>query len=391
MDFDLTPAQKQFQKEIDSYLRQNVKPDLQEELDQMPEGEGPLFRKFLRQFGSDGWMGVGWPKEYGGQGRSPLEQYLFLDTALGYHRLPIPVLSVMTIGPTIMRFGTDKQKQEFLPAILRGDLIASICYTEPEAGTDAFSIKTTAVKDGDSYILNGQKIFTTCGHYADYYWVSARTDLKTTKPHQGISILMVDSKTPGISMKAQPIMGDFKVNQEFFDNVRVPAECLIGQENMGAMYMMLQLGHERIAMVPHSMSRRWLDDMRDWAQEHRHNGSLLIEEPWVKNALAEMVVDIEVLKLLNYRVAWMLEQGKDCHVESAMIKTFGSELHQRHLRSCMQILGQYGLIKSKYLAPFRGWMARLSECQVQTTFAGGSNEILKDIVANMGLGMPRSR
>ncbi|MCP4612686.1 MAG: acyl-CoA dehydrogenase, partial [Planctomycetes bacterium] len=193
-----------------------------------------------------------WPKEYGGQGRSALEQYIFFDLAMGYFRLPLPVLSLMTVGPTLMLLGTDEQKSKYLPKILSNDVVFAIAYTEPEAGTDLFSLKTTAVPDGDDYIINGQKIFTTYAHACDYFWLAARTDPRIEKKHQGISIFIVDAKSPGISIEPMYLMGEYRVNVEFFDNVRVPKENLIGKENKGFEYMLTQLAHERIAMVPHS-------------------------------------------------------------------------------------------------------------------------------------------
>jgi len=392
MDFELAPDQQQFQEEIYSYLRKRISPELEAELDIRSDGDGPLFRQFLLQLGADGWMGIGWPQEYGGQARSPIEQYIFLDAALGYYRLPIPSLALMTVGPTIMKVGTEKQKKRFLPLILKGELIVSIGYTEPEAGTDLFSLKATAVKDGDDYIINGQKIFTSFGHYADYFWVAARTNPQAEKKHRGISIFMVDAKSPGVTIEPMWVMGDYRVDQEFFDNVRVSKDCLIGEENEAAKYMVLQLGHERVSMVPHSMVRRWIEDTAQWAKSNRLNGAPVFEQPWVRNKLAEMTVEMEVLKLLNYRVAWLLGQGMDTHVESAMIKVFGTELYQRTLRGCLEILGLFGQLwmGSKW-APMRGWIARLNELQLQTTFAGGTNEVMKDIVANVGLGLIKSR
>jgi len=392
MDFELTTEQRDFEREIYRYLEDKVTPELEAELDDMTDGEGPLFRRFLRQLGGDGWMGIGWPPEYGGQGRSPIEQYIFLDTALGWHRLPIPSLALMTVGPTIMQVGTPEQKSKFLPAILRGELIISIGYTEPEAGTDVFSLKATAIKDGDDYILNGQKIFTSFAHYADYFWVAARTNPEAPKKHQGISIFMVDAKSPGVTIEPMWLMGDYRVDQEFFDNVRVPRECLIGGENEGAMFMIMQLTGERMSMVPHSMLRRWIVDTAQWAADTRLNGAPVLEQFWVRDKLAEMTVEMEVLKMLNYRVAWLLSQGLATNVESAMIKAFGTELFQRSLRGCVDILGLFGQLGlGSRRAPMRGWMSRMGELQLQSTFGGGTNEVMRDIVANLGLGMIKSR
>ncbi|MCX5999963.1 MAG: acyl-CoA dehydrogenase family protein [Chloroflexi bacterium] len=296
------------------------------------------------------------------------------------------------VGPVIAAFGSQEQKEKFLPATANLDIWWCQGFSEPEAGSDLASLRTTAVRDGDHYIINGQKVFTSYGHYADYFWLSARTDPKAAKKHQGISILMVDAKSPGITVKPQWVMGRYKVNQEFFDNVRVPKECLMGQENQGSKYMVMQLSRERQSMACHSMVRRWIEDVTQWAKTTRMNGAPVIEQEWVKNKLAVMMVETEVLRLLSFRVAWMLAQGKPASVESAMIKAFGTEMHQRTLNSCLEIMGRFGQLKqgSKW-APMRGWMERMSQMNLQTTFGGGTNEVLRDIVATMGMGLMKTR
>lgn len=392
MDIELTPEQKQFETEIFTYLRDNQPPCLKEELINNIEGEGPICRQFVRKMGEDGWMGIGWPKEYGGQDRTPIEQYIFFDLALGYFGIPIPMLTLMTVGPTLMRVGSEEQKNRFLPPILTGDLVFAIGYTEPEAGTDLFSLKTTAVRDGDDYIINGQKIFTSMGHFADYFWLAARTDPNASKQHSGISMFLVDAKSPGITIQPTHVMGGFQVNQEFFDNVRVPKESLVGQENKGVQYMITQLAHERINLVPHSMSVRVVEETTKWARETKRNGSLVIDEPWVRNKLAEMTVENEVLKVLNHRVAWMMTQGDTPHVESAIVKSFGSEHFIRMSKACQDIMGPFGQLKigSKW-APADGWVERNAQMELIITFGGGTNEVMRDIIAMMGLGLMKSR
>jgi len=392
MDLELTPEQKQLEEAIFRYLRSNMTPNLERELEEHPEGEGPLCKQFLRQLGTDGWMGIGWPKEHGGQGRSPIEQYIFFDLALGYFRIPLPVLSLMTVGPSLMLLGTEDQKKRFLPGILTTDTTFAIAYTEPEAGTDLFSLKATAVRDGDSYIINGQKIFTTAGHLADYFWLAARTDPDPAKRHQGISIFLIDARSPGITIEPMYLMGDYRVNVEFFDNVRIPKENLIGRENRGFEYMLTQLAHERIAMVPHSAPLRHIGDVARWAQNTRRNGAPIADEPWVRNKFAEMTVETEVLKILNYRVAWLMTKGVTPHVESAMIKVFGTEQIHRVFRTCLEIMGPYGqLKKGTGAARIVTRIQRESQNCLQMTFAGGANEVLRDSIAMLGLGLMKSR
>ncbi len=392
MDIQFTTEQKQFEEDVYVYLRDNMPPGLKEELIHNIEGEGPLCRQFVRKMGGDGWMGIGWPKEYGGQDRTPIEQYIFFDLALGYFGIPIPMLTLMTVGPTLMRVGSEDQKNKFLPPILTGDLVFAIGYTEPEAGTDLFSLKTTAIKDGDDYIINGQKVFTSMGHFADYFWLAAKTDPGASKQHAGISMFLVDAKSPGITIQPTHVMGGFQVNQEFFDNVRVPKEALVGEENKGVQYIITQLAHERINLVPHSMTVRTVEDTTKWARETKRNGKLVSDEPWVKNKLAEMTVEGEVLKVLNHRVAWMLTQGETPHVESAMVKSFGSEHFVRMTKACQDIMGHFGQLKigSKW-APAEGWVERISQMELIITFGGGTNEVMRDIIAMMGLGLMKSR
>jgi len=392
MDFKFTPEQEQFEKEVYSYLKKNLPPELEEELHTMAEGEGPIARDFVRQMSHDGWMGIGWPTEYGGQNRTPIEQYIFFDLAMGYFRIPIPVLGLMTVGPTLMRVGSEEQKQRFLPPILTGDIQFGIAYTEPEAGTDLFSLKTTAIRDGDDYVINGQKIFTSMGMTADYFWLAARTNPDAKRQHEGISIFLVDAKSPGISIQPMYMMCEYGVAQEFFDNVRVPKECLVGEENQGVLYMVTQLAYERISLVPHSTTVRVIEDTTLWARSTRRNGSCIADEPWVRNELAELTVESEVLKMLNYRVAWQMTRGETPHVESAMIKVFGSEHIVRTMAVCQEIMGSFGQLRlgSKW-GPIGGWVERLSRMEVQLTFVGGTNEVMRDIMATMGLRLMKSR
>jgi len=392
MELELTPEQKKLENEVYTYLKNNVPPELEDERLTHIEGNGPVCRQLVRKLGLDGWAGIGWPKEFGGQGRTPLEQYIFFDLAMGYFRIAIPVLSLMTVGPTLMKVGSEEQKKRFLPRILTGDVTFGIGYTEPEAGTDLFSLKTTAVKQGDYYIINGEKVFTSMGHFCDYFWLAARTDPDASKKHAGISIFLVDAKSPGITIEPMPVMGGFRPNREFFDNVKVPKECLVGEENKGFQYMLMQLAHERINLVPHSISVRTIEDCVKWARDIRLNGKPVAEQQWVKNKLAEMTVEAEVLKLLNYKATWLMTKGVVPHVESAMSKALGSEQFLRVTGGCLQIMGLYGQLTtgSKY-APFNGMVERYHQMFLMLTFGGGTNEVMRDIMAMMGLGMMKSR
>jgi len=386
MEFRLTPEQQRLENEVLEYMQTKMPPGLEEELEVDIEGRGPICKQFLRQLGSDGWLGIGWPKEYGGQGRSPIEQYIFFDLTLGYYFIPLRTLTINAIGPTIMQAGTPEQKKRYLPGILHGELVIAIGYTEPEAGSDVASLQTKAVRDGDDYVINGQKVFTSQADFADFIWLAARTDPEAPK-HKGISLFMVDVKTPGITINPMPTMSDFTTNSTFFDDVRVPKECLIGEENQGWMYMNHQLALERIAMVPHSSPRRFLEILIEWVRNANMTG-----DPVIRYKLAEMAIETEIVKLLNYRVAWLLAQGQNPHVESAMIKVFGSEQGNRILSDALEMMGLFGQLQSgSKWVPSRGTLERWRRVHVHSTFGGGANEVLRDAISTYGLGLPRMR
>ncbi len=395
MDFSLTPEQQQVERDIYEYLEKLLTPEVKAELANTAEGgtaaTHPHFTKAIRQLGKDGWLGIGWPKEYGGQGRNAIEQYLFFDAVWGYHCLPIPMLALNTVGPALMRHGTDEQKNRFLPQILRGELNISIGYTEPDSGSDLASLRTKAEKDGDHYVINGNKTFTSMAHFCDYLWLAARTDPDAPK-HKGISIFMIDINTPGITVDPLMTMGGLMSNFTYYDNVRVPKSCLIGEENKGWNYINSQLAHERLMLGAHSRMRRAIEETTAWAKENRFDGKPVIEQPWVKNKLTELTVDTEVLKLFNYWVAWQLTQGIEPFADASMTKIFGTELMQKVNGAVTQIMGEFGGLQPGCdLAPGGGRVQREFLSMRNVTFGGGANEILRDVIAMFGLGMPSSR
>jgi alkylation response protein AidB-like acyl-CoA dehydrogenase len=391
MEFALTPEQEQFVKDFQNYLRAHMNAELKEELDkELAPSESPICMEFIRQMGKDGWLGVGWPKEYGGQGRSPIEQHLFFEIA-HYERAPLPVLPLNTVGPALMRFGSEEQKNEFLPRILRGEMEISIGYTESEAGTDLASLKTTAIRDGDYYIINGAKVFTSLAHTSDYIWLAARTDPKAIKKHHGISVFLIPMNTPGITIRPLYTMPGERNNYTFYDNVKVPKSCLVGEENKGWKYITTQLDFERIMLSPSSPMRRNIEDTIQWAKETKVDGTPVIEHQGVKTQFAELLMEVEVLKMLNYQVAWLITNGVVPYAEASMVKVFGSELYQRVNGTLLQIMGQYGQLQaqSKW-APLRGRVEKAFRSDIVFIFGGGAIEVQKNIIAMAGLGMPRS-
>ena len=391
MEFALTPEQEQFVKDFQNYLRTHMTPELKAELDkELAYSESAICLKFIRQMGRDGWLGVGWPKEFGGQGRSPIEQHLFFEIA-HYEGAPLPVLPLNTVGPALMRFGSEEQKREFLPRILMGEVEISIGYTESDAGTDLASIKTAAVRDGDYYIINGAKVFTSLAHTSDYIWLAARTDPNAPKKHHGISVFLIPMNTPGITIKPLYTMPGERNNYTFYDNVRVPKSCLVGEENKGWKYITTQLDFERIMLSPSSPMRRNIEDTIQWAKETKIDGTPVIEHHGVKTTLAELLMEVEVLKMLNYQVAWLITNGVVPYAEASMVKVFGSELYQRVNGTLLQIMGQYGQLQaqSKW-APLRGRVEKAFRSDIVFIFGGGAIEVQKNIIAMAGLGMPRS-
>jgi len=391
MEFALTPEQEQFVRDFQNYLRTHMITELKEELDkELAYSESPICLEFIRQMGRDGWLGVGWPKEYGGQGRSPIEQHLFFEIA-HYEGAPLPVLPLNTVGPALMRFGSEEQKKEFLPRILMGEVEICIGYTESDAGTDLASIKTAAVRDGDYYIINGAKVFTSLAHTSDYIWLAARTDPTAPKKHHGISVFLIPMNTPGITIKPLYTMPGERNNYTFYDNVRVPKSCLVGEENKGWKYITTQLDFERIMLSPSSPMRRNIEDTIQWAKETKVDGTPVIEHHGVKTTLAELLMEVEVLKILNYQVAWLITNGVVPYAEASMVKVFGSELYQRVNGTLLQIMGQYGQLQaqSKW-APLRGRVEKAFRSDIVFIFGGGAIEVQKNIIAMAGLGMPRS-
>jgi len=391
MEFALTPEQEQFVKDFQNYLRTHMTPELIADLDKgVTYTESKLCMDFIKQMGRDGWLGVGWPKEYGGQGRSPIEQHLFYEIA-HYEHAPLPVLPLNTVGPALMRFGSEEQKNEFLPRILRGEIEICIGYTEAEAGTDLASLKTAAVRDGDYYIINGAKVFTSLAHTADYIWLAARTDPKAPKKHHGISIFLIPMNTPGITIRPLHTMPGERNNYTFYDNVKVPKSCLVGEENKGWRYLTTQLDFERIMLSPSSPMKRNIEDTIQWAKQSKMDGTPVIEQHGVKTKLAHLLMEVEVLKMLNFQVAWLITQGVVPYAEASMVKVFGSELYQRVNSTLLEIMGQYGQLKSESRwAPLRGRVEKAYRSDVVFIFGGGAIEVQRNIIAIAGLGMPRS-
>jgi alkylation response protein AidB-like acyl-CoA dehydrogenase len=388
MYLDYTAEQHALRQQLRDYFAALMTPELQEE-SETSEGGGPHYRKALHKMGADGWLGIGWPKEYGGQGRSPIEQYIFSDEVqrAGF---ALPFLTINSVGPTIMKYGSEEQKAEFLPRILRGDVHFAIGYSEPSAGTDLASLRTRAVRDGDAYVINGSKVFTSLAEFSDFIWLAARTD-PDVKKHQGISIFMVDTKSPGY--KCTPIwtMAGVRTNATYYEDVRVPATMRVGPENSGWSLIVNQLNHERISLVPTGPAERLFEDIQHWVQDARlPGGRRVVDQEWVRLKLARVRAKLEVLKLLNWKQAWSMTMGSMNFAEASTVKVYGTEFCVEAYHDMLEVLGHRGFIKrGSPETVIRGRLEKLHRSALIMTFGGGTNEIQRDIIAMAGLGMPR--
>ncbi len=384
-----TEEQEKLRQELRSYYENLLTPEVEVKL-AGDRGVGPTMRRVVRQMGQDGWLGIGWPTEYGGQGRSAIEQFVFFDESMRAGA-PVPMLTVNTVGPTIMNFGTEEQKKAFLPKILKGEIHFCIGYTEPSAGTDLANLKTTALRDGDEYVINGQKVFTSLAGGADYIWLAARTDPEAKK-HKGISMFLVPMSTPGISINPMSLLGEHDINQTFFDDVRIPASCLVGGENQGWTLITNQLNHERVTLCSSGVIEGVLAEAQKWAQETRlADGRRVIDQEWVRLNLARVRARLEFLRLINWKVAWTATQGHLDVADASSIKVFGTEFYLEAFRLMFEMIGERGYLRHDSPdAVLRGRLERLYRGMLILTFGGGTNEIQRDLIATFGLGFPRA-
>ena len=339
--------------------------------------------------GDDGWLGIGWPTEHGGQGRSALEQFIFFDEA-ERAGAPIPFLTIKSIGPVLMHFGTPEQQREYLPRILRGEIHFAIGYTEPEAGTDLASLRTRAVRDGDEYVINGNKVFTSYAHDADFIWLAARTSTEGRK-QEGISIFIVPTDAPGLEITPIRILPGGQTNATFYDDVRVPASARVGEEGQGWALIMAQLNFERVAMSPPGMIARALRDVLQWARDAREpDGTRRIDVPWVRENLARVYAHLDALKLLNWRIASDSDAGRMNPADSSATKVFGSEFYVEAFDLLLEILGPDGYQQTgSGRCLLDGRLEHEYRIPVVMTFGGGTNEVQRDIISGFGLGLPR--
>jgi alkylation response protein AidB-like acyl-CoA dehydrogenase len=387
MELDFSPEQKKFRDDLRDYFSKMMTPELFSELRGDGEGGGPLFRKAMKDMGRDGLLGVGWPTEFGGQGRTPMDQFIFADEvqSAGF---PLPFLTLNTVGPTIMHYGTDEQKAEILPRILAGEIFFAIGYSEPSAGTDLASLRTAGVREGDEWVINGQKMWTSLAAYADYVWLAVRTDPDLPK-HRGLSMFLVPTNADGYSRQSIMTVGGVSTNATFYDNVRVPNTSLIGGENNGWSLITGQLNHERISLTSIGPIRRNLRDVIDWARDTKVDGERVVDKSWVRQNLARVYAKVQVVRLMNWRQAWVAQDGQPHPAAASAVKVFGSELNIEAYRALMEITSARANISSE--SPGSILQGRIESAYrngLILTFGGGTNEVQRDIIAMAGMGLP---
>ncbi len=395
MDFRFSPEEEAFRQEVREFLRRDWSQEAAEVGAESPLGYGggrglDEIRRFQKKLAQRGWLTLAWPKEYGGMGASIMKQVIF-NEEMAYHRAPQQLgVGPDRVGPTIILYGTEEQKREHLPPIANADVIWCQGFSEPGAGSDLASLQTTAVPDGDYFVVNGQKIWTSLAHVADWMILLARTDPDAPK-HRGISYFLVNMRTPGITVRPLvDMMGRHTFNQVFFDNVRVPRKNLVGELNRGWYVAAATLDFERSGINRVMAGIRLYEEVVQYARETERDGRPLMADPTVRHKLAELKIEFEVGRLLAYRVAWVQSQGRIPNQEASMSKLFGSELQQRLARAGIEMLGLGGQLRpdSKW-APMAGRIADYYLGSVATTIAAGTSEIMRNIIAMRGLGLPR--
>ncbi|WP_327170760.1 acyl-CoA dehydrogenase family protein [Streptomyces sp. NBC_00656] len=376
-------AHQELRRELRAYFAGLMPEDERRRVGEEGVG-GDRFREVVKRLGSDGWLGIGWPTEYGGQGRSVEDQYVFFDE-VQRAGLPFPFVTVNTVGPTLMAYGSEEHRKRFLPGILSGDIVFAIGYTEPAAGTDLASLTTRAVRDGDTYVIDGSKIFTSGANTADYVWLAARTDPEAPK-HKGISILIVPTADDGFSWSPIRTVGGMVVTATYYSGVRVPAADVVGDVDGGWRLITAQLNHERIglAALGGRMIQLW-ERVLEWARE---NGTADI--PWVRQEFARTYARLEAMRLMNWKMTSAVARDALTGADAGAAKAYGTETHIAVQRGLTQILGAAGRIRPESPgAALAGQVEQLSRQGIVNTFGGGVNEILRDMVATQGLGLPR--
>ena len=388
MFIDLTPEQKALRQQLRDYFANLMTDEDRAQLKGMEGGD--KYRQLIRQIGKDGWLGVGWPKEFGGGGMTMVEQMIFLEEQRR-SGAPFPFVTVSTVGPALMDYGNEEQKAEFLPRILQGECHFSIGYSEPNAGTDLASLETTAVADGDDFVINGTKMFTSGATDTDYIWLAARTD-PDAKKHKGITMFIVPADTPGFSAAPIHTLNGSATAMTYYEDVRVPKENIVGGLNGGWKLITTQLNHERVGLAAFgSAAFARTEKVIAWARDtETADGTKMIDLPWVQTNLGDVYSRLQAMKLLNWRMASQLESGHVNPADASAVKVFGTEVVLEIYRLLQEIVGPASLVSSgSPAAQIDGEIEHEARQATINTFGGGVNEIQREIVSMAGLRMPR--
>jgi alkylation response protein AidB-like acyl-CoA dehydrogenase len=388
-----TDEQQELRAELRSYLAELLPDSVRDQVGEAGEGSED-FRRIVKQMGADGWLGIGWPVEYGGQGRPTTDQFIFFDE-VQRAKAPFPFVTVNTVGPAIMAHGSDEHKRRFLPGILAGEINFAIGYTEPDAGTDLASLRTSAAVDGDEWVISGNKVFTSGANQADYIWLACRTDPEAPK-HRGISIIVVPTDVPGFSWTPIVTVGDTVTTATYYDDVRVPLGNVIGEVNGGWRLITNQLNHERVGLAALSgLAVRLLEDVTEWARttpSGGHDGQRMIDVDWVRLDLARCHAILDANRLMTWRLVSAVGDNTLGPADASAVKVFGTERTVEVYRLLLGVLGSAGrLRRGSPGAVLRGDVEQAARGAQINTFGGGVSEIQRDLVASAGLGLVRSR
>jgi 3-oxocholest-4-en-26-oyl-CoA dehydrogenase alpha subunit len=388
MHIDYSAEHEQLRSELRSYFARLMTPERRAALQGEGEyGDGTVYQDTVRQMGADGWLTLSWPQEYGGRGGSALDQLIFTDEA-AVAGAPVPFLTINTVGPTIMQFGTPEQRAFFLPRIAAGELHFSIGYSEPGAGTDLASLRTRAVRDGDDYVINGQKMWTSLIQYADYVWLACRTDPDAPK-HKGLTMFIVPTDAPGFSWTPVRTMSGVTTSATYYSDVRVPASSIVGELNRGWALITNQLNQERVALTSAAPIMTALQEVREWAQHAKlADGRRVIDQEWVQIHLARVHAKVQFLRLKNWQIASGSHVGP---ADASATKVFGTEFATEAYRLLMEVLGANAIVRpGSPAAVLHGRVERMHRSSLILTFGGGTNEVQRDIIAGVGLRLPAS-
>ena len=392
MRIELTKNQQKLKDELKEYFSTLLNKELLSEMSdpQFFEGGGPEFKKALKIMGQDGWIGLSWPKEFGGKEFTPIEQYIFVEEIMrtGF---PFPFLTTESVGPMIAQYGSDWAKETIAKSILRGETIFAIGYSEPNAGTDLASLKTQALPDKEGFKINGQKIWTSLANYADYIWLAARTN-NEVKKHKGISMFIVPTDDDGFSYTPIQTLGDVTTNMTYYDDIYVSKDNLVGELNSGWNLITSQLNLERLALVNHGPVDELYHQLLSLAKSTKVDSTNVLSDiDWVKSNFAKIYSGLETLKLICWKQVWGMENNVLSMTDASLAKIYGSEYFIEAYRMMMEIFGELSIIRDDSLSILNSRLERMYRTASILTFGGGTNEVQRDIISMAGLLMPRSR